>query len=96
MAMNVEVPPRLRSLIEEKIETGGYADASQVVAAALELWRAADQQASFRAAVQLGMDELARGEGIVWTPELHDEIIANARRRAARGERPSADVLPLQ
>jgi len=92
--MNVEVPPRFRPLIEEKVDSGQYADATEVVEAALELMHDADKLASFRAAVQVGIDELERGEGVVWTEEIHDQLIASARRRAARGERPSDDVLP--
>lgn len=75
------------------MDSGAYLDAEEVVAAALAL-HARDKQASFLAAVQVGIDELERGEGIRWTPELHDHLFESARRRAAAGDRPNDDALP--
>jgi putative addiction module CopG family antidote len=59
--MNVPIPNDLESFIEELIRTGSYHDPSEIVGEAL---RALKRQEQLRRAVQLGVDELDRGEYI--------------------------------
>ena len=42
--MTIELPPTLRAFVEAEVESGGYADAGEVVAAALLEWRQARTQ----------------------------------------------------
>jgi hypothetical protein len=44
--------------------------------------------------VQIGDEQIARGEYRVYTPELFEEIKRNARDKVKRGHQPNPDVLP--
>lgn len=62
--MNVSLTPELERLVNEKVESGLYQTASEVVREALRLLKERDQaRAQLRADVQAGFDQLARGEG---------------------------------
>src|SRR5205085_1884982 len=67
LAMNVSLTPELERLIQEKVETGMYHSASEVVREALRLLKERDlvQQIrleELRREIQVGLDELDRGE----------------------------------
>jgi antitoxin ParD1/3/4 len=62
--MNVSLTPELERLVNEKVESGLYQTASEVVREALRLLMERDQvRAHLGADVQAGFDQLARGEG---------------------------------
>jgi antitoxin ParD1/3/4 len=84
--MNVSLTPELEHLVNEKVASGLYQTASEVVREALRLMKGRDDLARLRADVQVGFDEVARGEGIEYTRSsgrrLADDI--KARGRSAR------------
>lgn len=94
--MNVSLTPRLEAMIRERVESGDYADASEVVAEALRLLAAQDQLKleRLRAALAIGLEQIERGEIRPYTPELRAEILESARRRFREGKLPHPDVLP--
>lgn len=49
---------------------------------------------NLRAKLQIGFDQLDRGEGVEWTPELMERLSREADEMHRRGERPSPDVCP--
>lgn len=62
--MNVSLTPELEKLVNEKVESGLYQTASEVVREALRLLKERDHaREQLRADVQDGFDALARGEG---------------------------------
>ena len=62
--MNVSLTPELEQLVKEKVESGLYQTASEVVREALRLLKERDHaREQLRADVQDGFDALARGEG---------------------------------
>ena len=62
--MNVSLTPELERLVNEKVESGLYQTASEVVREALRLLKERDQvREQLRADVQAGFDQVARGEG---------------------------------
>lgn len=62
--MNVSLTPELERLISEKVESGLYQTASEVVREALRLLKERDQERErLRADVRAGFDDLARGLG---------------------------------
>src|SRR2546425_11429987 len=62
--MNVSLTPELERLVNEKVESGLYQTASEVVREALRLLKERDQaREQLRADVQAGFDQLERGEG---------------------------------
>lgn len=83
--------PELERLVNEKVESGTYQTASEVVREALRLLKERDQaREQLRAGVQAGFDQLAHGEGQVYdTPsgrQLAERI--KSRGRAARAKKP--------
>ena len=61
--MNVSLTPELERLVNEKVESGLYQTASEVVREALRLLKERDHaRQQLRAEVQAGFDQLARGE----------------------------------
>jgi len=62
--MNVSLTPELEQLVNEKVESGLYQTASEVVREALRLLKERDHaREQLRADVQDGFDALARGGG---------------------------------
>jgi len=62
--MNVSLTPELERLIQERVDSGMYHSASEVVREALQLLEIRDQaREQLRADVQEGFDQLARGDG---------------------------------
>ncbi len=89
--MNVSLTPELERLVNDKVESGLYHTASEVVREALRLLKDRDQaREQLRADVQAGFDQLARGEGRVYDKvsgrQLAERI--KARGRAARAKKP--------
>lgn len=69
--MHVSLTPELESRIKAKVESGLYNNASEVIREALrfmdthEDWIHEVKLASLREQVKVGVDQLARGQGIV-------------------------------
>jgi antitoxin ParD1/3/4 len=81
--MNVSLPPELERLVNEKVASGLYDSASDVVRDALRLLRDRDEVRSLaltelRKDVMAGIEELDRGESAVLDIAA---IKAQARRR---------------
>jgi antitoxin ParD1/3/4 len=67
---NINLTDALDRFVADQIASGSYQNASEVVRAALRLLKAyednrATKLAALRAAVQEGLDSVARGEGVV-------------------------------
>ena len=65
--MNITLTPELEKAVAEKVSSGGYADESQFVCEILQetLIREKKQNALLQAELQIGLDQLDRGEGIL-------------------------------
>ncbi|MDB5429168.1 MAG: putative transcriptional regulator, CopG/Arc/MetJ family [Caulobacter sp.] len=87
--MNVSLTPELEQRIADKVSTGLYTTASEVVREALRLLFEADEtrdrlKARLNAEIQVGLDQLDRGEGLDGAA-VFDEVGALIKaRRAAR------------
>ena len=93
--MAIQLPPDVEERIRQKVERGDFPDAGEVVREAMRLLDEQEQQLAYlRAALQSGRDQLARGEGALFTPELVARMRRDAEDRFRRGERPSPDVTP--
>ena len=97
-ATRIELPDQLEAYIQYKIETGLYSNGAEVIRDALRHRMQEDAEAAralrLREAVQLGFQQIERGEGAEWTPQLRARIKQEAMKRAQEGRRPKADVLP--
>jgi antitoxin ParD1/3/4 len=72
--MIVELGPELEALIEEKVRSGRYRDASEVVRESLQLLDARDRHERLKRAVAVGDEQFARGEAVKWTSETMKEL----------------------
>jgi antitoxin ParD1/3/4 len=93
--MNVQISPSLEKLIQEKVESGGYSDASEVVEEALRIMDEQDRRARhLRDSVAAGFAQIERGEGIELTPERMEHIMQRAVERSRMGKPVKDDVKP--
>ena len=89
--VSVRLTADSEALIREKVESGFYASADEVVRAAIRLLDYHDRKRQHLLAL---LAEGEEGEGIPYTPELLDEIDREAEERFQRGELPSPDAWP--
>lgn len=96
--MRIELSDELQGYINTKVQSGFYGNGAEVIRDALRHMMEDDDYAERKrrllAAVQMGADQLARGEGREWTPDRWNEINREAKKRIQEGRRPKADVCP--
>lgn len=88
--MNVSLTRELERLVNEKVESGLYQTASEVIREALRLLQERDHvREQLRADVQAGLGQLVRGERRTYDKtsgrKLPDRV--RSRRRATRGKK---------
>jgi Arc/MetJ-type ribon-helix-helix transcriptional regulator len=81
MSKMVRVSDETAEIIQRTIDQGLYTDAESVVAEAMRLFREFEDDGELRAQLQVGIDQIARGEVLEWTPELNDRLFAQAMER---------------
>ncbi len=86
-ASGFSLPPDLQQFVQNQIERGDYSTTGEVVCAALTLLREREQVRAIRlerlrADLQVGIDELERGEGTALDME---EIKQEVRERLSLG-----------
>ena len=89
--MNVSLTPELERLVNEKVESGLYQTASEVVREALRLLSERDQaREQLRADVQAGLGQVARGQDQVYDKASGRQLAERikSRGRAARAKKP--------
>jgi len=84
--MNVLVDHQSERLIQRKIETGAYPDAPAVVREALRVLDERDRLHALRAEIQLGLDDVARGDVVDFTPELMDRLVRESEQNSRDGK----------
>jgi antitoxin ParD1/3/4 len=93
-AMHVELAPELEDLVRQKVESGRYNDASEVVREALHLLEERDRLTRLRAAIAIGIEQIARGEVIEWTPGSMERLKREADEEDRLGLPIPDDVTP--
>lgn len=92
--MRYVLSPRSEELVRQMISSGRYDNANAVLEDAL---LALDEQyrlEQLRAALDGGEAEFERGEIVLYTPEVFDEIMQNVTTLAREGRRSDSDVRP--
>lgn len=85
--MNVSLTPQLEALIHQKVETGLYNNASEVVREALRLLDERDRRLQWlRAEIAIGDEQIARGELIDFTRERFEQIKREAQIDVGNGK----------
>src|SRR5688500_10197373 len=93
--MTIQLAADVEASILQKVERGDFPDPNEVIREAMRLLDEQERQlAALRAKLQVGIDQLDRGEWVEWTPELMDELWQEAVEMHRRGEKPHADVCP--
>ena len=92
--MNISLTPELEQLVKDKVSSGKYNSVSEVMGEALRLLeerdRIRDQRlAELKAKIQVGIEELERGEGIDGE-EVFAEIEEDIRRAEAQMQQAEA------
>ncbi|MEH2124389.1 type II toxin-antitoxin system ParD family antitoxin [Nostoc sp.] len=86
--MNISLTPELEQLVKDKVNSGRYHSVSEVMGEALRLLDERDRiqeqrLAELKAKIQVGIEELERGEGIDGE-EVFAEIEEDIRRAQAQ------------
>lgn len=89
--MNITLTPELKAIIERKVASGLYRSASEVVREALRLLEERervkeDRLAALRAELQVGLDQLDRGEYVVMDDQMLEDVKARGRKRLEEAE----------
>jgi antitoxin ParD1/3/4 len=80
--MVLSLTPELRRYVEEKVQSGQYASADALVIEAVRhLKNYEERLASLRRDIQLGIDQLDRGEGEPWDMEETKRRVTERLRR---------------
>jgi len=81
--VTIELPDEAAKDVEAAIASGDYADAQDVLGEALLIWRHRRQEEIERLR-RLWEEGLASGEPRPFTPEVMEEMLAEAKARAAQ------------
>lgn len=92
--MYVELSPRLAALIRDKVERGLYENDADVVRHALSLLEERDRYDRLRAAIDVGVDQVALGEVVDWSPGFWQRLRNDAAEEDRRGAPLVDDVVP--
>ncbi|MEH2218772.1 MAG: type II toxin-antitoxin system ParD family antitoxin [Nostoc sp.] len=92
--MNISLTPELEQLVKDKVSSGKYHSVSEVMGEALRLLEERDRirdrrLAELKAKIQVGIEELERGEGIDGE-EVFAEIEEDIRRAEAQTQQAEA------
>ena len=93
--MSVQIAPQIEAMIQERVDAGRYPDADAVLLEALRLFDERERALQdLRAKLQVGLDQIERGETIEVTDEFWDRIDREVDAMIERGEEPDPDVCP--
>jgi antitoxin ParD1/3/4 len=95
--MQVRFPEADQTYIKAKVKDGFYTSENEVVRDAVRRMREEEEERLiwFRAAVQIGDEQIERGETVPYSKELLKTIEARAIQRAKTGKKiNNPDVLP--
>jgi antitoxin ParD1/3/4 len=92
--MNVSLTPQLEAMIRERVASGRYNNASEVVREALRLLEERERLDHLRSLLAVGLEQAERGELIEFTPEYLEALDRRVEERLRRGDEPNPDVCP--
>jgi antitoxin ParD1/3/4 len=93
--MHLNLPAEMEQYLQAKVSTGFYGNVSEVVRDAIRRMRDEDEKlTALRAAVRVGDEQTALGQGVDYTSERLEQITVQARANARKGKKVSSDVTP--
>ena len=90
--MSISLTPDVEAMIQKKVDSGTYANASDAVRAGLQVLDEREQLREFRQSLIEADAEIDRGEGMELTSELWKQLIEEGRARARRSEPSDSDI----
>lgn len=95
MTMHVNLSPEMEGFIKNKVATGFYGNATEVIRDAIRRMQAEEGRgAAWQAAIKLGDDQLNRGEGVAYTADALKDITQSAIGAMHSDKPMDPDVLP--
>jgi antitoxin ParD1/3/4 len=94
LVMNVSLTPQLEAMIRQRVESGRYNNASEVVREALRLLEEHERLQHLRSLLAVGLEDERRGELVEFTPEWIEGLDRRVEERFRRGDEPNPDVCP--
>ena len=93
--MTLTLSFEFEAMIREQVDVSRYTTVGDVIEAAiLPLDARDDHLSALRAKLQVGHEEIERGDIVLLTPELIDEIDREVEGRFRRGDEAHPDVRP--
>ncbi len=93
--MHINLSSEVENYIQSKVNSGFYGNASEVVRDAIRRLRDEDEKLeALRAAIQIGDDQIARGEYEHYSSALMTELTRQAIENAKQGKKINPDVAP--
>jgi antitoxin ParD1/3/4 len=94
-SMHINLSPEMEKFVQSKVDSGFYSNASEVIRDAIRRMREdEDKIAALRKALQVGDDQLDKGEGAQYSPELLTRLTEKAKDNARRRKKKDPDVVP--
>jgi antitoxin ParD1/3/4 len=84
--MNVSLTPELEKIVAERVASGRYASASEVIREALRLLEERDQLNQLRQDVRRGLEQLDQGRHQPFDYQAVERIKRRGRQRAAAAQ----------
>ncbi len=95
MTMHVNLSSEMEGYIKNKVTSGFYGNATEVIRDAIRRMQAEENRmTAWQAAIAKGDAQLDRGEGVPYTPELMEGITQSAIEAMDNGQPIDPDVLP--
>ena len=79
--MNVSLTPELEELVHEKVSTGMYQTASEVVREALRLLRERDEFEALRRDIRAGFEDIERGDYVEFDEHTIKDFVEDIKAR---------------
>jgi antitoxin ParD1/3/4 len=89
--MHIALTPELENIIQQKVQSGFYSNASEVVRDAIRRLHERDAQAVLRAELNRGFAQLDAGQSV---PLDIEKAKHNARQNAQSGKKVKSIVIP--
>jgi antitoxin ParD1/3/4 len=95
MTMHVNLSPEMEGFIKNKVSSGFYGNATEVIRDAIRRMQADETRAAaWHAAIKIGDEQLDRNDAIEYTPAALADITETAVAAVRSNTRMDPDVLP--
>lgn len=94
MTMHINLSAEMESFIKDKVISGFYGNATEVIRDAIRRMQAEETRLAWQAAIKQGNDQLDRGEGIPYTSKTLKDITQKALDSTNSKKPMDRNVLP--